>query len=130
MIDIDFFKNFNDQYGHLVGDVMLREVAKRIQENIRQVDLICRFGGEEFCVILVETDKAGAVFAAERIRRAIEEKQIKAYDEDLQVTVSIGISVFPEDATEANVILDKADGALYRAKHSGRNMVCAHGVNN
>jgi diguanylate cyclase (GGDEF)-like protein len=128
MIDIDHFKMINDRYGHLVGDAMLKEVSRRIKENIRQVDLICRYGGEEFSVILVETDKAGAQFAAERIRLSIAEKPIRAYDEDIGVTISIGISVFPGDAADAAAIVEKADRALYRAKQTGRNAVCVCGV--
>lgn len=126
MIDIDYFKACNDRYGHLVGDAILKEVASKIKENIRQIDLVCRYGGEEFSVILTEIDKDGAVFAATRIRQAVEAKSIKVYDEDLTVTISIGISVFPEHAKEGQALLEKADHALYRAKQSGRNKVCVH----
>ena len=94
MVDIDHFKDYNDRYGHLVGDAILKEVARTIKENIRQIDLVGRYGGEEFSVILTETDKAGARFAAERIRQAIAQKEIKVYDETLKVTISIGISIF------------------------------------
>lgn len=129
MIDIDNFKMINDRYGHLVGDAILKEVSKSIKDNIRQVDLVCRYGGEEFSVILVETDKAGAQFAAERIRQAIEAKCIRVYDEDLKVTISIGISVYPNDAVNKAAIIEKADLALYRAKEAGKNRVCMHGIN-
>lgn len=128
MVDIDHFKTYNDRYGHLVGDVILREVSKTIKENMRQIDLVGRYGGEEFSIILTETDKEGAVFAAERIRQAIENKPIRAYDEDLKVTVSIGISVFPSDSKDATKLIEKADQALYQAKHTGRNRVCVYGV--
>ncbi len=124
MLDIDYFKTFNDRYGHLVGDAVLREVSKRIKENIRQIDLVGRYGGEEFSVILIETDKNQARFAAERIRKAIEEKEIRVYDEDLKITISIGISVFPEHADTKEALIEKADEALYRAKQAGRNRVC------
>lgn len=124
MLDIDYFKAFNDRYGHLVGDAVLREVSKRIKENIRQIDLIGRYGGEEFCVILIETGKDQVRFAAERIRRAVEEKEIRVYDEDLKITISIGISVFPEHAGTKETLIEKADEALYRAKQAGRNRVC------
>ena len=124
MIDIDYFKDSNDRYGHLVGDAILKEVSKAIRENIRQIDLVGRYGGEEFSVILSETDRQGAKFAAERIRFAIEGKRIKVYDEDLKVTISIGISVFPEDARDKKILIDRADMALYQAKNTGRNKVC------
>lgn len=126
MIDIDHFKEINDRFGHLVGDVVLVEVAKSIKENIRQIDVLSRFGGEEFCLFLAETDKDGAFFAAERIRQTIESKKIQAYDEKLNVTISIGISSFPEDSNALDDLLDKADLALYRAKQQGRNRVCIY----
>jgi diguanylate cyclase (GGDEF)-like protein len=128
MIDIDFFKKYNDQYGHLVGDAVLKEIAGTIKDNIRQVDSVGRFGGEEFLVILTETDKNGARFAAERIRQAIETKRLRVYDEDLKLTVSIGVATFAEDAQDTNALIDKADKALYRAKQAGRNRVCVHGI--
>lgn len=124
MLDIDHFKKYNDEYGHLSGDAILREVAKTTKENIRQIDLVGRYGGEEFSFILVETDKEQAGVVAERIRRAVENKYIRVYDEELKVTVSIGISVFPEDAQDDKALIDKADAALYQAKQSGRNRVC------
>jgi len=126
MVDIDYFKSFNDRYGHIVGDAILRELSKTIQENIRQIDLLGRYGGEEFSIILSETDKDAAHFAAERIRKAIEEKRIKVYDEELKITVSIGVSTYPADAKEMKTLIDKADSALYLAKQAGRNKVCLY----
>jgi len=123
MVDIDHFKQVNDRYGHLVGDAILKEISQVIKENIRQIDLVGRYGGEEFSAILIETDKETACFAAERIRQAIEEKIIKVYDEELKVTISLGVSGFPDDAVEANNLIEKADQALYRAKQAGRNKV-------
>lgn len=125
MMDIDRFKEYNDRYGHLVGDVILKEISKAVKENIREIDIIGRYGGEEFFVALTETDKNAARIVAERIRKAVEERVIKAYDEDLKVTISIGISSFPEDSREMAVLIDKADQALYEAKKKGRNKVCA-----
>lgn len=124
MLDIDHFKGYNDRYGHLAGDAILKEIALSLQENMRQIDLVGRFGGEEFSVILSETGKQGAALAAERMRQAIETREIKAYDETLKVTVSIGIACFPQDSIYAGELIDKADTALYRAKQSGRNKVC------
>ncbi len=127
MIDIDHFKDYNDRYGHLVGDAILREVSKTIKENIRQIDLMGRYGGEEFSLILTETDKEKAELAAERIRQAIENKRIRVYNEDLKATVSIGVSTFPIDAKDMEQLIDKADLALYQAKEAGRNKVCVYG---
>ena len=126
MIDIDHFKDYNDRYGHLVGDVILREVARTIKESLRQIDLIGRYGGEEFAVVLTETDREGALFAAERIRQALEVKVIKAYDENLKVTLSVGISMFPAQGQAVTALIEKSDQALYKAKESGRNRVCVY----
>jgi len=123
MIDIDHFKNFNDCYGHLVGDAILKSTAETIKENLRQIDLIGRYGGEEFSVILTETNKEKAKLAAERIREAIEKKPIKVYDENLKITISIGISTFPDDAKDTINLIEIADRALYQAKENGRNRV-------
>jgi diguanylate cyclase (GGDEF)-like protein len=124
MIDIDRFKEFNDRYGHLVGDAILREVSKTIKENTRQVYFMGRYGGEELSVVLTDTDKKQARFAAERIRAAVESELIHVYDEDLKATISIGISSFPDDALEVKTLIEKADKALYQAKQQGRNRVC------
>ncbi len=124
MVDIDHFKNFNDQYGHLVGDVVLRQVAETIKKNVREVDLVGRYGGEEFGVILVETEESGAFYVAERIRRAISERDFKAYDENLKVTVSIGCAAYSEKMNQNPLIIEAADSALYQAKRQGRNKVC------
>lgn len=127
MVDIDHFKEYNDRYGHLVGDAVLKEVSKTIRENIRQIDLVGRFGGEEFTIVLAETDKKEAWFAAERIRKAIEDKRVRVYDEELRVTISAGISAFPGDGHDPQVLIDRADEAMYVAKQSGRNKVIARG---
>ncbi|MDP2939738.1 MAG: GGDEF domain-containing protein [Candidatus Omnitrophota bacterium] len=124
MIDVDNFKTFNDKYGHLVGDVILKEIALVIKSNIREIDLLGRFGGEEFICILPETDEQGANFAAERIRSSVQEKEIKAYDELLKATISVGIATFPKNASKPTELIDKSDWALYRAKNMGRNRVC------
>jgi len=127
MADIDKFKSYNDRYGHLVGDVILREVARTVKETIRQVDFFGRYGGEELALVLTETDKNEAYFAAERIRQAVELRKIHAYDEIVKVTVSIGISTFPTDAKDTEALIDSADKAMYRAKDAGRNRVFAAG---
>ena len=127
MVDIDFFKTYNDKYGHLTGDQILREIAGIIKDNIREIDIIGRYGGEEFCVVLPDTDNGGAGYVAERIRSAVEEATIKAYDTTVKATVSLGIAVYPQDGKEMTELIDKADWALYRAKKQGRNQICAFG---
>ena len=127
MVDIDYFKDYNDRYGHILGDAILRELAKTIQENTRQIDLIGRYGGEEFSIILSETDKDAATLAAGSIRQAVEYKPIRAYDEELKIRVSIGISTFPDDGQDIETLIDRADSALYQAKQAGRNKVCVYG---
>ena len=128
MIDVDFFKRFNDQYGHLTGDQILRETGVLIGENIREIDIAGRYGGEEFCVILPDTDRQGAHYAAQRIRQAVENAVIKAYDASVTITVSIGTSTFSDDGKKMDELIDKADWALYRVKKQGRNKVCSFGV--
>jgi len=124
MIDLDNFKQFNDRYGHLVGDAILRQVSKTIGDMVRQIDFIGRYGGEELAIVLAETDKEQASFAAERIRQAIEASVIKAYDEELRVTVSIGVSTFPDNTDHMRDLIEMADQALYLAKETGKNKVC------
>ena len=124
MIDADFFKGINDQYGHLTGDQILRELAVIIKQNIREIDIAGRYGGEEFCVLLPDTDQEGAKFAAERIRQAAEAADIKVYDINIKITLSAGLATFPEDAKNIEQLIDKADTALYKAKQQGRNRVC------
>lgn len=128
MIDVDRFKDLNDTYGHLVGDAILAAVARVAKDNIRQIDILGKYGGEEFCVILTETDVAEAGFVAERIRQAIQDSRVQAYDEVLSVTISIGIAGFPGDSQDLVSLVDKADQALYRAKGTGRNKVCVYNV--
>ena len=126
MIDIDDFKICNDTYGHMVGDVILRDVARLIKESTREIDLVARYGGEEFSLVLPETDKKGALQAAERIRKKIDEHTFKAYDEKLKVTVSVGLSIYPDDSEDAQDLIEKSDKAMYLAKSSGKNIVCEY----
>lgn len=124
MADIDHFKEYNDQYGHLVGDVVLKDIAHLLKKGVREIDLVGRYGGEEFSLLLAETSKKDALQMAERLRLSIEKHRFKAYDEAGKATISIGLATFPEDAQEAESLIDKADQALYKAKQSGRNKVC------
>ena len=123
MIDVDHFKKFNDQYGHMVGDQILREMGGIIKENIREIDIAGRYGGEEFCVVLPDTDEKGGVYVAERIRVAAEKTQIKSYDTKVNITISIGLAGFPKSGRTLPELIQKADKALYKAKESGRNQV-------
>jgi len=124
MLDIDNFKQFNDRYGHLVGDAILRQVSKTISQAVRQIDFIGRYGGEEISIVLAETSNQQANFAAERIRQSIAAEVIKVYDERLRVTVSIGVSTFPDNALNMKNLIEMADQALYLAKETGKNKVC------
>lgn len=121
MIDVDHFKQFNDQYGHLTGDRILNKIGKIIKDSIREIDIAGRYGGEEFCVALPETDLDGAFLAAERIRIAAEAAEIRAYDHVVKVTISLGVATFPPSGHSVDELIDKADWALYRAKTMGRN---------
>lgn len=125
LIDVDNFKSFNDTYGHITGDAVLKEVVKILQSSLRQIDMCARYGGEEFCIMLPSTNKEGALLAAERLRANVQEAQIKAFNETLKCTISVGLAVFPDDGRQISGLLDKADKALYRAKAAGRNRVCA-----
>jgi diguanylate cyclase (GGDEF)-like protein len=124
MIDIDHFKQFNDEFGHLVGDVVLKQVAQTIKKNIREVDFVGRYGGEEFGVALIETDEGTAFLVAERIRRSIAEKVFEAFEEKLSVNVSIGCATLSPSVGTVFSLVEAADGALYQAKRLGRNRVC------
>ena len=127
MLDVDHFKSFNDQYGHLTGDRILRKMGKIIQENIREIDIAGRYGGEEFCIALPETDLDGALLAAERIRTSTERALIQAYDHTVKITISLGVATFPQGGQTADELIDKADWALYRAKSLGRNRTVVFG---
>ena len=125
MLDIDHFKNVNDTYGHLAGDEVLRTLAARLKAELRPADQAARYGGEEFAVILPETAVAGALELAERLRAAASASAI-APGQAVNLTVSIGVAAFPEDAETDKALLAAADGALYAAKQAGRNRVCRY----
>jgi diguanylate cyclase (GGDEF)-like protein len=125
MIDIDSFKNLNDNYGHDSGDEAIRRIGKVLCEGTRGIDLAARIGGEEFAVLLVETSKEGAVEVAERLRLAIKALEIPGVG---HITASFGVAECPSDAQTASDILKAADVALYEAKRSGRDRVVATGL--
>jgi len=123
MIDIDFFKRFNDTYGHAVGDEVLKGVARTLVAQCREIDVVSRHGGEEFVILMPETINQGAASAAERLRQAVEELQVEHGGEMLQVTISVGIHHTEEGLASGTELLQRADIALYQAKHQGRNRV-------
>jgi diguanylate cyclase (GGDEF)-like protein len=136
ILDIDHFKRYNDDFGHLVGDATLKEVSDLLKRNLRRVDLVGRYGGEEFVVAMPETRVANAAEVAERIRSSIARHDFQVYNVRTKVTVSQGLTVF-DGGTAAQTehvdvkavaaeLIRKADEAMYRAKEEGRNRVCLH----
>ncbi len=121
IIDIDFFKKINDTYGHLCGDYILKEAAYLIMDNFRKTDFVFRYGGEEFVVILTETNLASSKIPLERLRAKIAEYPFVFNGQPLHITVSTGVS--SNNAETIEEFLDNADKALYRAKQTGRNKV-------
>ena len=125
MMDLDRFKTINDRFGHDAGDAVLREFSRRLQENIRGVDLVARFGGEEFFVAMPDVDQKAASHAAERIRAAIESAPfvLPGRSEPVHVTVSVGAAIATSADIDAEAIIKRADRALYESKEAGRNRV-------
>lgn len=131
MMDLDHFKEVNDTFGHLVGTKTLEEVGGVIKQALRSGDVAARFGGEEFAAFLLDADYAQALVAAERVRSAVENHEFAAVRERSDakghpITISIGIAAFPDDAKDPIHLVELADSALYRAKRSGRNRICAY----
>lgn len=125
IIDIDYFKNFNDTNGHLLGDKALKKFASLLLATVRNADIVARFGGEEFIVLLPEVNKGGAVQAAEKMRKAIELEVFEGEENQPggKMTATFGVSSFSDDATYATELIDCADKALYTGKAKGRNIV-------
>jgi len=123
MMDMDHFKQVNDTHGHAVGDEVLMEFARRLQRNVRGLDLACRFGGEEFVVVMPETDPDFARIVAERLREDVAGQPFDTEAGPLDITISIGIASSNEETKNGDDLLKKADEALYRAKDEGRNRV-------
>lgn len=128
MVDVDHFKSFNDKYGHLHGDYVLKRIAELLAANLREVDTVARFGGEEFIALLPDTDIAGAQNVAEKLRSIIDSERFSTAKnkETHKITISVGISVYPDDARNLEDLIDHADIALYDAKDSGRNQVICY----
>jgi diguanylate cyclase (GGDEF)-like protein len=123
MLDIDYFKQTNDTYGHAVGDQVLQTVAARCRQNLRDIDLLGRYGGDEFVVLLPENDSNGARIVAERLRRCAAETPVDTDRGPLNVTISLGVAALADDGPDLATLLNEADAALYRAKNAGRNRV-------
>jgi diguanylate cyclase (GGDEF)-like protein len=124
LFDIDFFKKFNDTYGHQTGDVVLKALATVIQRATRESDLAARYGGEEFAIVLYYTDGAAAYQAAERLRTMVESHEVQDNGNVLRVTISVGVATFPhEKIHDSKELIEHADQALYKAKDNGRNRV-------
>jgi two-component system cell cycle response regulator len=121
LCDIDHFKSVNDTYGHPVGDVVLKGVARTLAREARAADVVARYGGEEFAVVMPETDAAGALVIAERIRERIAALGFDTGQGRLAVTLSLGVATFPEDGDRKAALVERADGCLYEAKRKGRN---------
>src|SRR5438132_1745277 len=133
MMDIDYFKEVNDTYGHLVGSETLEEVGGVIKRTLRAGDVGARFGGEEFAAFLLDADYTQALVAAERVRSGIEKHEFPAVRRGSEeeprthrITISIGVAAYPEDAKDPIQLVEMADSALYKAKRNGRNQVCPY----
>ncbi|HEX8435216.1 diguanylate cyclase [Archangium sp.] len=126
LVDLDHFKNFNDEHGHQVGDTVLCDVAAALQRSVRETDLLARYGGEEFAILLPRTPLAGALTVAERVWREVGALRTGP-ERLLAVTASLGIASFPHQAVNSpEQLVRSADQALYRAKSEGRNRICLH----
>jgi diguanylate cyclase (GGDEF)-like protein len=123
LLDVDHFKSINDRFGHPRGDETLCMVARLCQEETRECDLVGRYGGEEFIILLPETGTEGAQITAERLCRRIEAEQIEAEPEDIHITVSVGVASLGGRITALEILLNQADQAMYRAKEAGRNRI-------
>ena len=129
LFDIDFFKKINDAYGHQTGDRVISELCQRMQTNLRDEDILFRYGGEEFVVILPHIDLTGAALCAERTRYFIRDKPFRIDQNELQVRISLGVVSWPrgqEEDIKPDDLLNLADKALYRAKQQGRDQVAVH----
>ena len=125
MLDVDHFKKFNDTHGHQVGDLVLKSLAKVLVEQVRNVDLVARYGGEEVCDYLqVEVDKNVVKEVAERLLNAVRAMEIVTPDGQLlHITASFGLACFPDDAQNATALVQMADMALYKSKDAGRDRI-------
>jgi diguanylate cyclase (GGDEF)-like protein len=122
MADIDGFKRLNDEFGHLLGDEVLRQVSSLFHQQLRKIDVVCRYGGEEFAILLTQTNAQQAVTIAEKLRRLVEAYQFPGVPRT--VTISAGVAAFPAHGSSRDEMIRAADNGLYAAKQAGRNRVC------
>jgi len=125
MFDIDFFKRINDQFGHIAGDYVLKELAKVVQSRIRRDEIFARYGGEEFSLVLPETSLQGARTLCESIRERVAQYRFVFQGEHIPVTISVGVTLLVENDRVASDVIARADEKLYEAKRTGRNKVCS-----
>lgn len=123
LIDIDNFKSINDTYGHQVGDLVLKEVAKIVKGGCRKLDIPARYGGEEFIIMAMDTNKFGALKLAERIRRNVEKNIVKAAEGNIKVTISIGVGGLRKEDQQKEDLIKRSDASLYESKRNGKNRV-------
>jgi len=126
LMDLDHFKSINDTYGHQAGDLTLIAAAHAIRTHIRQSDIVCRYGGEEFMIIMPEIGMEDALQRAEYFRKCIDELRIEHESRSIHITASVGIAVYPIQGTDGDKILSMADTAMYQAKQAGRNNVIVY----
>ncbi|HEY6337446.1 MAG TPA: GGDEF domain-containing protein, partial [Candidatus Sulfotelmatobacter sp.] len=124
--DIDQFKKLNDEFGHLLGDEVLRQVSSLFHQELRKIDVVCRYGGEEFAILLTNTNAQHAMGVAEKLRRVVEGWPFPGVPR--RVTISAGVAAFPEHGSTRDELVHAADKALYAAKQAGRNLVCLTGL--
>jgi diguanylate cyclase (GGDEF)-like protein len=127
MLDVDGLKEYNDVHGHLRGSGVIKRVAQLVSDELRSIDMLCKYGGDEFVVVLPRTPKAGAAKAAERIRGSISEARFLGEKQTGKITASMGIAAFPADGVTVQDLISNADKALYKAKRHGRNQVWLSG---
>jgi diguanylate cyclase (GGDEF)-like protein len=124
MMDIDHFKRFNDKYGHAAGDELLKEMGKLLYAHIRMADIACRYGGEEFVLVLPDASLEVSRQRAERLRQEVKQLRLKIKNQNMgAITVSLGVAVFPDNGSSGKALLKSADAALYLAKRAGRDRV-------
>ena len=126
MVDIDFFKHYNDKYGHIIGDKILKIVSKKIYDIVNKSGIVARYGGEEFIILLPEKSKNDAYIIGENIRKCIENLKIVNKEYFWRLTVSLGVASYPDDGSEIDEIIKNADKALYYSKENGRNKVSVY----
>ncbi|UCH48245.1 MAG: GGDEF domain-containing protein [Betaproteobacteria bacterium] len=128
MLDSDNLKAVNDTHGHEAGNRLLQHLIRKVSEELRRSDTIARYGGDEFTILLPETDRRGALETAERIRKSVETSQFDVRGINITTTVSMGLASYPEDGGNVDILVDKADRALYRAKRRGRNQTATYDI--